>query len=237
MEKHEKAQRKETAEERLQELYESLAEVIPEALAEDFVGMGYAKGKYYDSAEKRILVVEKIPRPDVSRGCGCGGTHVHGHSHGHDGDGPLEDEKDFTAVVSRLVRELLGVSGEDWQQYTAWTYLYKLAPKTGKPDGVILGKQKALCQEIIKAEIQVMKPTHVLFLTGWGSVWDWDLPLFSLLKGEAVEAWGETEEDAKLIVTRYAVRRPEDKFAMDILEKIRLLEEMECPVSQWQQEY
>lgn len=209
------------AEERLQELYGQLADLIPEALAEDFVGMGYAKGRYYDAADTRILIVEKVPRTKQESGHGC--CH-HGHGQQQLGHGQ-EDDKDFTGVVARITKELLGTA--DWQDQVAWTYLYKLAPKIGKPDQVIYNKQKELCEEIIKTEIEVLKPTLVLFLTGWGSVWNFDLPLSSLLKGEAVEGWGRAENGADLIVTRYAVRKPDDKFAMDILEKIKCLEELD----------
>lgn len=206
-------------EEKLQRLYKALADLIPEALSEDFVGKGYAKGKYYDGAEKRILVVEKIPRPEEKQMDGCCG-------HGH-GLKQREDEKDFSRVVSRIARELLGKRDADWQERIAWTYLYKLAPRKGRADDTIYRKQKALCEEIIKMEIEVLRPTHVLFLTGWGSVWNFDLPLSSRLKGEAVEGWGKAEDGTNYIVTRYAVRKPEDRFAADILEKIKLLEELD----------
>ena len=130
-------------------------------------------------------------------------------------------------MIARIAANLLSVKSTEWTDHVAWTYLYKLAPVKGKPDSVIYGKQKALCEEIIKEEIRTLKPTIVLFLTGWGGVWDFDLPLSSLLKGEAVEGWGRMEDGTKLIVTRYAVRRPEEKFASDILEKIHQLEELE----------
>lgn len=201
-------------EEKLAELYDRLAELIPEALAEDFVGRGYAKGKYYDGEETRILVVEKVPRPEAETA-----EHHHG-----------EDEKDFFGVVRHIARHLLPDAGDDWQDRIAWTYLYKLAPLRGKPDSFLYEKQKALCGEILKAEIELLRPTLVLFFTGWGSVWDFDFPLSSLLKGEAVEGWGEGENGEKLIVTRYAVRKPEEKFAHDILEKIKTLEELENEV-------
>ncbi|WP_130862082.1 hypothetical protein [Bacilliculturomica massiliensis] len=204
----------------LDELYGRLADLIPEALAEDFVGRGFAKGRYYDGAEKRILVVEKIPRPERVSGAAC--AHAGGHVGGHG-----EDDKDFTPVIARVAANLLGIKSTEWTDYVAWTYLYKLAPRIGKPDSTVYSKQKALCQEIIREEIRTLSPTLVLFLTGWGGVWDFDLPLSSLLKGEAVEGWGRMENGTDLIVTRYAVRRPEEKFASDILEKIQQLEELE----------
>ena len=207
----------EEMEKRLEELYKQLADLIPDALAEDFVGMGYAKGRFYDSAEKRILVVEKIPRPGKA-GCGC-------HKEG------WEDEKDFANVVGLAVRQLLGEK-MPWQDYIAWSYLYKLAPKTGKPDDTIYRKQKELCKEIMECELELLNPTHVLFLTGWGGIWDFGLPLTSLLKGEAVEAWGKTEDGKNLIVTRYAVRKPEESFALQIVERIKLLEELSQEVEE-----
>lgn len=201
-------------EEKLSELYEQLSDLIPEALAEDFVGRGYAKGKYYDGEETRILIVEKTPRPEAEAAA---------YQHG-------EDEKDFFGVAGHIARHLLKDAKDDWQDRIAWTYLYKLAPLRGKPQPFLYEKQKALCDEILKTEIELLRPTHVLLFTGWGSVWDFDLPLSSLLKGEAVEGWGVGEHDEKLIVTRYAVRKPEEKFAHDILEKIKTLEEMENEV-------
>ena len=288
-----------TAEEKLETLYGELSDLIPEALAEDFIGAGYAKGKDYEQEEIRILVVEKVPRPkewtsnsDVDRpdsassccgaeawkgsshqgstcscggedssdedcncGCSCGcdpteksddaegdvAGHRHGsvpygceseHIHKNGGDGheqrhithpfQKEDEKDFTGVVSRIARHIFGTKDAAWQDRVAWTYLYKLAPKVGKPDEFIYKKQKSLCEEIIKAEIEVLNPTHVLFFAGWGSVWDFDLPLTPVLKGDAVEALGQTEDGKQLIVTRYAVRKPEDKFVLGILEKMEI---------------
>lgn len=198
-------------EEKLAELYGELSELIPDELAEDFVGRGYAKGKYYDGEETRILVVEKVPRPEAEAA-----EHHHG-----------EDEKDFSGVVRHIARHLLPDAKDNWQERIAWTYLYKLAPLKGKPQPFLYEKQKALCGEILRAEIELLRPTHVLFCTGWGSVWDFGFPLSSLLKGEAVEGWGEWENGAKLIVTRYAVRKPEEKFAHDILEKIATLEQLE----------
>lgn len=55
-----------------------------------------------------------------------------------------------------------------WVDYIAWTNLYKIAPKlTGNPTTAMKKKQLEACKKILKSEIEILKPTHILFVTGY----------------------------------------------------------------------
>ena len=55
-----------------------------------------------------------------------------------------------------------------WVDYVAWTNLYKIAPlDTGNPTTTMMKKQLTACKNILKAEIELFSPTHILFITGY----------------------------------------------------------------------
>jgi hypothetical protein len=60
---------------------------------------------------------------------------------------------------------------ERWFENIVWSNLYKIAPHGGgNPAGRLQKKQKEACKELLKAEIDYFKPTHIFFATardGW----------------------------------------------------------------------
>ena len=55
-----------------------------------------------------------------------------------------------------------------WVDHVAWTNLYKIAPlDTGNPTTTMVKKQLTACKNILKAEIELFSPTHILFITGY----------------------------------------------------------------------
>ncbi len=61
-----------------------------------------------------------------------------------------------------------GDNKEKWVEYIAWSNICKIAPPvTGNPDTKMHREQIAICREILKEEIKVYKPTHILFVTGY----------------------------------------------------------------------
>lgn len=57
---------------------------------------------------------------------------------------------------------------DKWVDYIAWTNLYKIAPKdTGNPTTAMAKNQLSACKNILKAEIEKLDPTHILFVTGY----------------------------------------------------------------------
>lgn len=174
---------------------------------------------------------------DNGSSCDCGGGHEHDHhDHHHDhhdhshhdhsgfGGGAL-NSTDFTEAIGKISRHLLNIAPHQWPDSIAKTYLYKIAPIKGKAPSELLARQHDLCRDILLEEIRTYRPTHILFLTGWSGVWDFDFPIYPLLKGEMVEAVGRAENDALILVSRYAIRDSEDKFVADIVSAFRSLEE------------
>lgn len=55
---------------------------------------------------------------------------------------------------------------EKWYLNIAWTNLYKIAPwKGGNPNGKLQNTQRKFCFELLKKEIELLKPKYVIFLT------------------------------------------------------------------------
>lgn len=239
--------------ERLQELYEKLVDLIPEEQIDKYIACGCSVGKNYELMGKRLLVVEKIPKPTEFQyesqcgsqsGCDCDGDcgdhhHDHHDCHNHDhhdhhhhhhdhnqagfGNGAL-NSTDFTEAIGKISRHLLNIAPHQWPDSIAKTYLYKIAPTQGKASADLLSRQHDLCRDILLEEIRTYRPTHILFLTGWSGVWDFDFPVYPLLKGEMVEAVGKTEDGVQILVSRYSIRDSEDKFVADIVSAFQALD-------------
>lgn len=55
-----------------------------------------------------------------------------------------------------------------WTDYIAWTNLFKIAPyDAGNPTIAMCKNQLESCKKILVAEINILKPTHILFITGY----------------------------------------------------------------------
>lgn len=80
--------------------------------------------------------------------------------------------------VTNLIWRKLTKSGDcRFIDYIAWSNLYKIAPRysvdtaeknfNGNPNVTMCKKQFAACKEILAAEIQEFKPTHILLITDY----------------------------------------------------------------------
>ena len=52
--------------ERLQELYEQLADLIPEDQIDNYMACGCTVGENYDKMEKRLMIIERAPQNEPS---------------------------------------------------------------------------------------------------------------------------------------------------------------------------
>lgn len=70
----------------------------------------------------------------------------------------------FWGVAKKVAQELLEAKKrEEWTRYIAWTNLCKVAPADGgNPNNTLYHAQKRACQEILKKELDIIKPTHIL---------------------------------------------------------------------------
>lgn len=54
----------------------------------------------------------------------------------------------------------------NWSSFIAWSNICKVAPGEGNPSDSLYETQIEICQQILKAEINVLSPKVVIFLTG-----------------------------------------------------------------------
>jgi len=74
----------------------------------------------------------------------------------------------------RVARGLSSVfHGQDWYKSIYWSNLYKVAPcDKGNPSTRLSDAQFETCVDIMKIELEFLKPKHVVLLTGLG--WNYD---------------------------------------------------------------
>lgn len=95
-------------------------------------------------------------------------------------DGKHKEKKDrycvstspFWYYAKTIWEQLPGTSEESqrWMENIAWSNLFKVAPQIkGNPPREYIDAQKEVCNEILYYEMEILKPTHILFMTGY----DW----------------------------------------------------------------
>ena len=89
------------------------------------------------------------------------------------------DKKPYWAYTKAIWTQLPGLIHDDeiWMENIAWSNLYKVSPpQSDNPDWHSQEIQREACKEILKKELEVYQPTHILVITGF----DWFAP-FSVL--------------------------------------------------------
>ena len=164
--------------------------------AAHFVAM---KGRFYDTNTKRLLLVGRATNGwdsleakdedsfgeqaehlfyDVSRWNWI--DVVDGVLYSAHNDGNYKKKKDrycvstspFWYYAKAIWEQLPGTSEESqrWMENIAWSNLFKVSPKMeGNPPREYIDAQKEICNEILYREMEMLKPTHILFMTGY----DW----------------------------------------------------------------
>lgn len=82
--------------------------------------------------------------------------------------------------------------------HIAWSNLYKIAPDGGNPNQTLCNAQFNGCVKILKKELEIFSPRHVVFLTGI----DWAKWFLYELKGDKqisdvlcrTKKWGKSDE-------------------------------------------
>ena len=70
-----------------------------------------------------------------------------------------------------MVCEGLQSSGariDDWYEDIVWANLYTVAPAGGgNPNGSLCAAQRVICGKLLKKQIEILNPTHIVFVTDW----------------------------------------------------------------------
>lgn len=77
----------------------------------------------------------------------------------------------FWSGVRDVLKTLEGRDSVDhsWASSMAWSNVYKISPDRGNPEHPLRASQLDYCKEILRAELELLQPKHILFVTGgWG---------------------------------------------------------------------
>ena len=128
----------------------------------------------------------------------------------------------FWRVVRSTVLALKLATPDDdrWPSSVAWTNLYKVAPNGANPPDSLANAQLPSCIDILRAEIDLLEPQRVLFLTGEA----WAQPFleglrFSVAAGSPpppVEAAGRIAGGARVVIAPHPQSRAEAPFVREI---------------------
>lgn len=120
----------------------------------------------------------------------------------------------------KFVHDRMLPEDERWFEDIAWANLYPIAPaKSGNPSGKLCDAQRVLCGELLKKQMEALRPTHIVFVTDWDWFADFNSaggePLFPGVRRNAIPGpivgSGRIGEGVALI-TRRPEGRPEQPF-------------------------
>lgn len=236
----------------MKELYEDLYKACPDLSNFEhyahFVGM---KGRNYANNPVRFLLVgravngwESLPVyncekyaeaaeasfDDVGRWSWV--EDVNGVLYSKDG-GKTEKRKRYCVsrspfwVYSREIFKNISPSsymGGVWMENISWSNLYKVAPNEGgNPSAALKKLQKNACRRILDKEIELLKPTHILFMTGvtgWYEGFEDMFPTVRRIDKKYVKAEG-TYENAKICVSIRPEYKPKEAFVNEVTDSLK----------------
>lgn len=133
----------------------------------------------------------------------------------------------FWRVTKRVWNELFSSSyNDDWRDSLAWTNLYRIAPSDyGNPNNQLCESQFKICKELLKLEIEQLKPACILAITGWYGWVDWKenytfADIFSDLvecKSEQINHIGSFN-DIPVVFANRPERKPETPWVNEVVE-------------------
>ena len=122
----------------------------------------------------------------------------------------------FWNYTKEIHAKLYRSSPERWFESIAWSNLYKVSPSKGNPSAKSLRLQKDICSKILDYEIDVIKPTHILFETGYNWVFE-----NITINGEKCDnghvEWIGTYKKAKCVISCRPERKNKEEFADHIV--------------------
>lgn len=123
--------------------------------------------------------------------------------------------------VIKQVAAGIGLDGDDWSSYLAWSNLYKVSPfEGGNPSERLCRAQRPARIELLRWELETYKPKRVLVLTRWN--WFGEMAegigfnAETVTEGALVEAVGRIG-DAQVVVAKHPQGKPEGEMVAGIL--------------------
>ena len=133
----------------------------------------------------------------------------------------------FWRVIRKVSSELYA---DNWYKKIAWSNVYKIAPwNGGNPGSKMQRQQRSYCLEILKTEIETLKPEYVVMLT---SGWEWffiqELSKQNELKEVATIKWCGYEtkmfikDNVKYIISHHPQGKKEQEHSEAIIELMNI---------------
>ena len=191
-----------------EELYCCFSEISDFPHMAHFVAM---KGKYFDTNEKRLMLVGRSVNgwgsltassaeefgmaaesqfTDLSRWSGWVDD-KEGRMYSKNDPSYSLDRSPFWAYSKEVFNRIPGSAVKNtgiWMENIVWSNLYKVSPPHGgNPSNNLLFKQNDICRKILECEIAELRPTHILFMTGY----DWIYPFQSIF--DTLDFWGKNK--------------------------------------------
>lgn len=228
------------------ELYKELLEPFQERLwAHELTSAPIIVGSNYEQSDFRLMYVGRAVNgwefdwhKDSLEGL-TGQVFSHGFDIGSICEHPVQaDGYNFNrSPFWQLCRNLLELKGEscEWASRVACSNLFKIAPyKTGNPDPKTLMVSIHACIELILKEIEIYKPSHVVFVTDAWWMEPADYTHESFAKALNVQLFPEAAntivgygvyKGAKIVVTKRpeSAKTSREDHAKQILETFNLL--------------
>ena len=138
----------------------------------------------------------------------------------NDATGKLRHQKTGSTpfwTAARYAAECLGIK-DDYTSAIAWTNLFKACPQNGgNPRGALWQEQIEVCNEILKQEIEILTPTHILVVAKTNTS-------DSLRENEWIAPFEATlKEFSEKGITVGCIHRPEFRAQKDVEKEIDAL--------------
>lgn len=130
----------------------------------------------------------------------------------------------FWRVIKKIVLELTKIEN-NWPELIAWTNLCKVSPhQGGNPQGLLWDSQLKSCQELIKMELEELKPLRVLVLAGES----WYRPFLKYLEFSPEKANGFVEGfgrrfSEQWVLAKHPQGKNEKLFVSQVIEAFQKL--------------
>ena len=129
----------------------------------------------------------------------------------------------FWRVIRKISEHFYG---DNWYRKIIWSNLCKIAPENGNPSNSLFVAQLAKCSEIMKKELKLFNPKHVVLMTGI----DWAKDFLCYLNNNSLISIDEVEwdnykvevfkiENRHIYLTRHPQGKPE-KVHVDAIIKL-----------------
>ena len=133
----------------------------------------------------------------------------------------------FWRVIKNISYDLYA---DNWYKKIAWSNIYKIAPwNGGNPGSKMQRQQRLYCLEILKSEINILKPEYVIMLT---SGWEWffiqelkkqnELKEVSKVKWSGYETTMFLKDNVKYIISHHPQGKKEQEHSKAIIELMNI---------------